>query len=556
MLRFTLHLAIVAALCVAPQVQANEPISADSVVKAEKLRLDALRAAQRGDFRVAADRIASAADLTGNSRVAEQARQLAPQSNPGGGGAQADFTELINLIISQTVDEDNTVWGPNHGGTGVGSITESFNGVLFGLNSVANAIAVEQSVSRLQSIAEIAKSANQNTDAREQSSLRMVSLPRLERHVRELAAAGKSIPEDLMTLAGITEIKYMFVFAETEDVVIAGPAGAWTTDADGRRVSSATGRPTLNLNDLIVLNRTFSRGGAGFFMCSIDPKQSQIAAVNSFVAKNRNGLSSRTAKRFTEQLEQTLGLQDVVVQGIPQDSHVASVIVDADYRMKEIGIGRRKGPAGMKSYFDLLTRSEQRGSGSMDALRWWMALGYDGINMSPNGQVYEFAGEAVQCLSENQLVAQNGTRQSTGTADRANARFAELFTKHLPELAAQDPVFAELQNVFDLALVSAMVHANGAGAQANWTAETFRTPGAVKIDSADVPEELMTAAAYRVYRGGSVVIQVAGGVKVDVRSLVGADARMNSVPALDGKVLTATPVGQDLNRWWWDAAAK
>ena len=52
----------------------------------------------------------------------------------------------------------------------------------------------------------------------------------------------------------------------------------------------------------------------------------------------------------------------------------------------------------------------------------------------------------------------------------------------------------------------------------------------------------------------SVVIQVAGGVKVDVRSLVGADARMNSVPALDGKVLTATPVGQDRNRWWWDAA--
>lgn len=556
MLRFTLHLAIVAALCVAPQVQADEPISADSVVKAEKLRLDALRAAQRGDFQVAADRIASAADLSGNSRVAEQARQLAPASNAGGGGAQANFDELIQLIVSQTVDEDNTVWGPAQGGTGVGSITPSFNGVLFALNSVAKTVAVEQSVSRLQSVAEIAKSANQNTDVRQSSEMRMVSLPRLERHVRQLAAAGKEIPEDLMALAGITEIKYMFVFPETQDIVIAGPAGAWTKDGEGRRVSTESGRPTLNLDDLIVLNRTFSRGGAGFFMCSIDPRQAQIAAVQSFVAKNRNGLSSRTAKRFTEQLEETLGLQDVVVQGIPQDSHVASVIVDADYRMKEIGIGRRKGPAGMKSYFDLLTRAEQRGSGSMDALRWWMALGYDGINMSPNGQVFEFAGEAVECLSENQLVAQNGTRQSTGNADRANAKFAALFTKHLPELASQDPVFAELQNVFDLAIVSAMVHANGAGAQANWTAETFRNPNAVKHGSVDVPEELMTAAAYRVYRGGSVVIQVAGGVKVDVSSLVGRGARMNSVPALDTKVLTATPIGQDINRWWWDAAEK
>ena len=95
MLRFTLHLAIVAALCVAPQVQADEPIRADSVVKAEKLRLDALRAAQRGDFQVAADRIASAADLSGNSRVAEQARQLAPASNPGGGGAQRHAADRV-----------------------------------------------------------------------------------------------------------------------------------------------------------------------------------------------------------------------------------------------------------------------------------------------------------------------------------------------------------------------------------------------------------------------------------------------------------------------------
>jgi hypothetical protein len=41
---------------------------------------------------------------------------------------------------------------------------------------------------------------------------------------------------------------------------------------------------------------------------------------------------------------------------------VASVIVDADYQMKLIGIGRRDGAAGMKSYFELAGRAERNGA--------------------------------------------------------------------------------------------------------------------------------------------------------------------------------------------------
>lgn len=530
-------------------------IDAKSVVESQKLKLEAQQAAEKGDFNTAAKKLAEAADLVGNSRVAKKARDLTPNPQAGGGNQFANYQELIQLIVDQTINSEGDNWAAPYGNGTVGQISINSNGVLFGLNALANAVAVDRSMTRLNQAAELAKSANPNRDVRAESQLRMVSLPRLERQIRHLVRNGGAITEDLRTIAGITQIKYLFVFPETQDIVIAGPAGNWKIEGTGRAMSVAAGRPTLNLDDLVTLTRTFT-GGDGSFMCTINPKPDHVVAVQQFVNANQQSLSARTVANFTKEVEQRLGLQNVVVQGIAGDSRIASVIVDADYRMKEIGIGKRKGPKGMKSYFDLLTRSEQRGSGSMDALRWWMAVGYDHINMAPNGKVFEFAGNPVRCLSENELVRNDGTRKSTGKADRANTKFAELFTKHLPELAEQDPVFADLQNIFDLALVSALIHTQGLAEQTGWKADAFVARSGFQTRPVDVPGELMTAAAYRVYRSGSIVIQVAGGVQVDLSELLDDASRLKTVEDLAGQSMQATPVGQDVNRWWWDAAQR
>ena len=561
MLRNTLSLAIVASLfCATATLRAGEssaaPLDADTVLKSQKLKLDARLAAEKGDFATAAKNIAEAADLLGDRTTARNARRLTPKPQAAGGNSFAQYQELIQLIVDQTINGDGDNWAAPYGNGTVGQISINSNGVLFAVNALANAVSVEKSMSRLNMAAEYAKTANQNTDVRQASDLRMVSLTRLEKHLGQLVKEGRPISEDLRTIAGITEIKYLFVFPETQDIVIAGPAGNWIMTADGRALNNASQRPTLNLDDLVTLSKVFSNDGARSFMCTINPKPNQVVAVQQYVSQNQNSLSKQTVARFTKEVEQRLGLQNVIVQGIPNDSRVASVIVEADYRMKEIGIGKRQGPQGMKSYFDLLSRSEQRGSGSMDALRWWMAVGYDHINMAPNGQVFEFAGNAVRCLSENELVKNDGTRQSTGKSDRANQKFAELFTEHLPALAAQDPVFADLQNIFDLALVSALVHSQGLNQQAGWRADTFVTEGAVPTQRVEVPRELMTAAAYKVYRSGSIVIQVAGGVRVDLSSLLNDKSSIKTVEGLTAQTSAATPIGQDSNRWWWDAAER
>ena len=523
--------------------------SLDAIMQSAKLRGEARLAAEQGDFLAATEALESAANLVGDRMTAGKARDAHAGLQAQGGSQFADFQPLMQLIQDQTAPPARWVDLDGEGGR----MTEFSQGVFMGAPAVMAALTLASDDSRLISAFEMAASANYNHDVHATSNLRLVSLPRLEQHLRQLTEAGQPVTDDVACLAGLTEVRYLFVFAETGDVVIGGPAGDWAVDETGRTVGVAQHRPTLRLDDLVTLGRTFSSGGPGFFMCSIDPKPDQVKAVQALVGNN-DALSAKNVGAFTKKAEEALGLQNVIVQGIPQDSRIASVIVDADYQMKLIGIGKREGADGMKSYFDLISRSERRGS-SMDALRWWMTVGYDAIYVAPNQQAFEFSGRSIRCLAENQIVKNDGTHESTGKAEKANAEFARLFTENLPKLADQDIVFADLQNVFDLALVSALVQSQGIGHQAGWHSEVFGIDGSYKPADVDVPDELMTAANFRTYRGGDIVVQIAGGVRGDLKSIIQNPETFEVSAEVAKKAAVASPIGQS-GRWWWDAAAR
>ena len=69
----------------------------------------------------------------------------------------------------------------------------------------------------------------------------------------------------------------------------------------------------------------------------------------------------------SESEEQQLGLQDVEINGIPDDSRVAEVIFEADYRLKMIGVGELPGGPGVPSVFDLFPKTGEVKSRRMDA---------------------------------------------------------------------------------------------------------------------------------------------------------------------------------------------
>lgn len=468
------------------------------------------------------------------------------------GGAQlADFTQLIDLIQTQT----SGLWEDT--GEGEGSIRQFDSGVRVDPHGLLHHISKAELNGRLAALGIKARQADLNKNVAQNSQMRLISLTRLEKEVQQLIEEGRSPVETMKMLAGLTKVEYIFVYPEDQEIVIAGPAEAWTYNNQGLAVGIESGRPVLQLDDLVTVLRTFSDQGEEIFGCSFDPRPAGLARVKEFVTKSnaRGPLRAGAGVRnWTKQLKNKLGVQDITLYGVPNTSRVARVLIEADYRMKLIGIGKMDAGKNIPSYFELLAKQNTKDPQNLEALRWWLTMKYDSVLHNAQRTAYQVVGSSVLCQSENQIVTKEGQRLQTGQAEELNREFAANFTKHYQELAQQDLVYSDLQNIFDLALVAALMRNEQLANRAGWEMGAFASTGAYRPAEFEPAHTVETVVNHRVYNGKDVVVQVAGGVRVDTGSVV---KNQNNLKISDnvGSVSTkaqapALPVG----RWWWDLA--
>ena len=69
----------------------------------------------------------------------------------------------------------------------------------------------------------------------------MISLTRLEKAIAAKLAKVERIDEEMLNLAGLVRVQYVFVYPETKDIVIAGPAEGYMSDPTGRVIGIETG---------------------------------------------------------------------------------------------------------------------------------------------------------------------------------------------------------------------------------------------------------------------------------------------------------------------------
>jgi len=465
-------------------------------------------------------------------------------------GGQADFDSLMNLITNNT----SGPWSDT-GGEG-GTMDPFYTGVHVDPQGLLMQQSREEQTGRLRSLGVQARLADLNADMAAPSNLRLVSLTRLENEIRKRLADGKPVAETMKHFAGISQIQYVFLYPEEREIVIGGPAEGWKYNANGLPVGVNSGRPTLQLDDFVTVLRTFSRGGAGTFSCLIVPREEGLKQVKEYVEQSqaRGPLNPTAVRGWVAQLQKRLGLQDIEVNGIPLDSRVARVIVEADYRMKLIGVGKLDGGSNIPSYFDLLATTGQAASSSVDALRWWMTVRCDSVLFSPEHNAFEIQGTSVRCLSENELITSEGKRIHTGKSEATNRLFAENFTKHYADLAARDLVFADLQNIFDLSLVAALIEHEGLADRAEWDLGAFARGGEYRPAAFAPAQTVMSVVNHRVYNGKDVVVQVAGGVRGDLVSLVKDPGIVREAARLANFVERGKAPQLPEGRWWWDAA--
>ena len=141
---------------------------------------------------------------------------------------------------------------------------------------------------------------------------------------------------------------------------------------------------------------------------------------------------------------------------MPATSHFASVLVAADYRMKRLAMNFEPSPVhGMPSFLQMYTST---GVGMDNMLqRWWLEPKYESVLRSPDGLAWEFNGAGVKCMTEEDFATANGQREHSGKPSAVAQKWADNMTAHYDELAVAAPVFGELRNCMQLALVGALV---------------------------------------------------------------------------------------------------
>lgn len=474
-----------------------------------------------------------------------------------GAGANADFDSLIDLIQSTVATE---TWAENGGGEAeirpfpTGVLVDAAGTLRLRAKALTNLLAVKRGAVPRESEVAASDAVAARTAVRKESALRFISLPRLEREMMRRQTAHEPLEPAMLTLAGLERVQYIFIYPDSGDLVFAGPAGDWRMD-DGRIVSARTLLPVVRLDDLLVLLRRGDDAVLSHFGCSIYPRQDALAKTQAFLASSsQKPLAPGRRKQWLGELRDTVGKQNIEIFGIDPTSRVASVLVEADYHMKLIGMGLADGVDGVDSYLDSVETFAKRTGAiePMAVLRWWFALHYESIETSPDADAFELAGQGVRVLSENELLAEQGRRVHTGQSDPLNRQFAASFTAHFAELSAKYPVYGDLRNIFDLAMAVALIQNEGLAERVNWKLTLFAEDEKLQLPKAAVPRQVETVINHRVVNRRQIVAGVSGGVMIEPENVL-RESRARTDQRLLDQRHASPPRESGAGAWWWDA---
>jgi hypothetical protein len=464
-----------------------------------------------------------------------------------GTGVNADFDSLIDMITT-TVKPD--IWEQ---GGGAATIKPFQSGVLVDGQGTLRLAAKQDSTSQLDKLRAASTTRVNQESARKASPFRMVSLPRLEKYVQLCLAAGNQPTEDMLVLAGLRRISHVFVYPESGDIVLAGPAGDWTVNSENRAVSVETGEPVLLLDDVVAVLRQIMQKPDAQFGCLIVPRQQGLANLQQFMKETgKRTLMPGQRAEWLATLRSRLGKQDIEVFGIDARTHAARVMVEADYRMKLVGMGLEAGVPGVKSYLASISSASQNAQ-SMSVLRWWFEMNYDAVVASKDGLAFEFRGQGVKVVSENEHLTPKGERVHTGESEELNRQFAASFTEHFAALAAKYPVYAELRNIFDIALMASLLRTENFTDKVGWHLTCFGNPNSYQVAIGPAPKEVDSVVNARAVNDSLVVAGVSGGVTANPMPLVSKTSiKVEDYQSVGSQRETVAPKDLALEAWWWD----
>ncbi len=384
------------------------------------------------------------------------------------------------------------------------------------------------------------------------SPRRVISLRGLEAAISDKLEAGEPIDDTLRHLAGLTRLEMLVLDRDRGDILLAGPAEGWMIDPAGRAIGLESGRPMLHLDDLLTALRAFAPGApaAPFIGCTIDPSAEGLERLREFqktVPRTiRNDQRDAAAVWMASGCREALGNSQVRVFGIPADSHMAQVLIEADYRMKLIGIGLEPPPVKMATFLGTL-RSPQEAT----LQRWWFTPNYQCLRVTEDRAALELVGRGVQLQGEDKQIAGDGSLvDAGGKQGQASLLFTTAFTEKYEEIAEAAPVYTQLRGVVDWLVAAAFLR------RENWTGlADLRLE--LLLDSRRLPlAELPTpkqapCAVNALWKGSRLMAPAGGGVSISPEQALAAE---NLLSDESGSLAAASKTLRERaeEAWWWD----
>ena len=164
----------------------------------------------------------------------------------------------------------------------------------------------------------------------------------------------------------------------------------------------------------------------------------------------------------------------------------------------------------------------------------------------------ELVGNGVKLISADELVSSDGTRQQAALSDRASKAFTEEFTQNYADIARPPPVYTELRNIIDLAIVAAFMRITTT-ARPTWKLATLlRRAGSYAVETHQRPH------AGRDGRGQRMEGEPADDAGRRRRANPAQQASSRQQPAPTAKAShepRRKPISLDglhPGQWWWD----
>jgi hypothetical protein len=380
-------------------------------------------------------------------------------------------------------------------------------------------------------------------DVTKTSALRKISLRQLDALLARHLSQQRPPSSEILYLAGLQRVEYVFAYPDSHDVVLAGPAEGWTVDDRGHVVGTNSGAAVLHLVDLIAALRTKDRMLAGkMISCSIDPTAAGLKQFARLTRANRSSPSPQLLGR----MEQAVGPQTITLSGVAPESHFAHVLVAADWQMKRIGMGLVPSPVdGLTSYLELL--KDGPGSTTRNPLpRWWIAYGKQPVERDADGLGWRISRPGIQVCTAVGRMDPDGRISSQIESDPTAKKWADSVTARYDQLAIVEPVFGQLRGCMDLALVTAILASSDLLTHAHLELPMLLDDRRLQLAAHRIPKNVAShASALR--RGRTWVVSVSGGVELDVPRVV--NAADLQVELREARV-QASP--KRIETWWWD----